>query len=84
MSTSVWTPVLLSVQNSALDMLTPYRTSFTILDQASRKWYCSYLHQELVYSLEQVELMGLVCRCSAMAEKVKRVTELDWLWCLHQ
>src|SRR6266516_320649 len=61
-----------------------YRPSFTPLDLASRKQHCSHLYHEAVDSLEQVESMRLAHRCSAMGEKVKRVTGVDWSWCLHQ
>ncbi len=54
----------------------PYR-AFTTLDLVERKEHCSYLYQEVVHSLEQVELMGLVRRCFTMDQEVQRVTRVD-------
>ena len=45
---------------------------------ASRQWYCSHLSQEVVYSLEQVEPMGFVRRCFAIAGTVQRLAGVDW------
>ena len=58
--------------------------SFTTPRLAERKQHGSHLYQEMVYSVEQVELMGLVRRCFVMAQEVKRVTEMGWSWGLHQ
>src|SRR5713101_4269278 len=58
--------------------------SFTTLDLAEREEHCSHLSQNLAQSLDQVELIGLVRCCFAMAREVKQLTGMHWSWCLHQ
>ncbi len=48
------------------------------LPLVERKNHCSHLYQEVVYSLEQMEPMGLECRCSMRARKVWQLTGMNW------
>ncbi|SRR6266566_3837722 len=58
--------------------------SFTTTGQALRKERCSHLSQELVYSLEQVESMGLARRCQAQAEEEQQLAGVSWSRGLHR
>lgn len=51
---------------------------FTNPGLVERMQHYSHLPQELVYSLEQVELTGLVRRYFVMMEKVKQLTGMYW------
>ncbi len=52
--------------------------SFTTLGLVGRKQHCYHLHQELVYSFEQMVPIGLVRHCFAMVWKVKRLVGMNW------
>src|SRR5438132_1006888 len=58
--------------------------TFTISGLVERKWHCSHLYQKWVYFLEQMEPIGLVCRCFVKVGEVKQWIGVNWLWSLHQ